>query len=197
MSTAEESKYTPAEYLAFERNSPIRHEYHRGELFAMTGASREHNLISLNLGREISGQLIDRPCEAYVSDMRVQVEATGLYTYPDVVVVCGQPEFEDKQVDTLLNPTVVFEVLSESTEAYDLGVKFGNYRRIRSLREYVLVSQDRMMVERFARRGGEWVLTDYSQPDQSLELDSIGCKVVLERIYAKVQFPEKARPAPE
>jgi Uma2 family endonuclease len=194
MSTAAKSRLTPAEYLTFERTSEIRHDYYRGEIFAMSGASREHNLIAGNLGREIGTQILDRRCEVYQSDMRVQVPATGLYTYPDVVVVCGEPRFEDKHVDTLLNPTAIFQVISDSTEAYDRGLKFGHYRKIPSLREYVIVSQERMSVERFSRRGDEWVLIEFSEPEQVLELESIGCKFPLSRIYAKVQFPEQRLP---
>lgn len=190
MSTAETTRYSAAEYLAIERKSEIRHEFHRGEMFAMSGASREHNLIAGNISREIGNQILDRPCESYSSDMRVQVEATGLYTYPDVVVVCGGPEFEDARVDTLLNPMVLFEILSESTEAYDRGAKFGHYRKIPSLREYVIVSQERMLVERYCRRGDDWLLTEFSKPDQVLVLESIDCQIPLNRIYAKVTFPE-------
>lgn len=153
MSSATKPHFTPQEYLTLERKSPTRNEYFRGEIFAMAGASREHSLIGANITREVGNQILDRPCESYSNDMRVRVDATGLYTYPDVVVVCGEPEFQDREVDTLLNPTVIFEVLSESTEAYDRGVKFGHYRKIPSLREYVMVSQDRMLVERYTRRG--------------------------------------------
>ena len=160
MSSATKRQFTPQEYLSLERKSPTRNEYFRGEIFAMAGTSREHSLIAVNLTRRIGNQLEDRPCEVYASDMRVLVDATGLYTYPDVVVVCGEPEFLDREVDTLLNPTVIFEVLSESTEAYDRGVKFGHYRRIPSLREYVLVSQDRMLVERYTRQGNDWLLSE-------------------------------------
>jgi Uma2 family endonuclease len=194
MSTAAKPRYTPAEYLSLERTSEIRHEYYRGEIFAMSGASREHGLIAGNLFAEMRSQILGRGCESFVSDMRVQVEASGLYTYPDVVVVCGEPRFEDKHGDTLLNPTVVCEILSESTEAYDRGAKFGHYRKISSLREYVVVAQDRMSVERFTRRGDEWVLTEFSEPEQVLELESIGCKVPLSGIYVMVQFPEKQKP---
>ena len=189
MSTATKLDYTPEEYLALERKSPTRHEYYKGEIFAMAGASREHNLIAGNINREIGNQILDRPCESYANDMRVLIEATGLYTYPDVIVVCGQPEFLDREVDTLLNPTVIFEVLSESTEAYDRGVKFGHYRRIPSLREYVLVSQDRMLVERYTRAGGELgSLGVRAARSGQLRLESIDCAIPLDRIYAKVKF---------
>ncbi len=182
--------FTPQEYLALERKSETRNEYYNGEIFAMAGASREHNLIAGNLFRDIGNQLEDRPCETYMNDMRVWIEATGLYTYPDVVVVCGEPRFQDREVDTLLNPTVIVEVLSPSTEAYDRGDKFRHYRRIDSLHEFVLISQDRMMVERYTRQGKDWVLSDMTDPDQVLKLESIGCQIPLGRIYAKIKFPE-------
>ena len=127
-SAATKIRFTAQEYLALERKSETRNEYYNGEIFAMAGASREHNLIVGNLLRDIGNQLEDRPCESYPSDMRVSIEATGLYTYPDVAVVCGEPRFQDREVDTLLNPTVIIEVLSPSTEAYDRGVKFRHYR---------------------------------------------------------------------
>ncbi len=189
-SAATKIRFTPQEYLALERKSETRNEYYNGEIFAMAGASREHNLIAGNLFRDIGNQLEDRPCETYMNDMRVWIEATGLYTYPDVVVVCGEPRFQDREVDTLLNPTVIVEVLSPSTEAYDRGDKFRHYRRIDSLREFVLISQDRMMVERYTRQGKDWVLSDMTDPDQVLKLESIGCQIPLGRIYAKIKFPE-------
>ena len=189
-SAATKIRFTPQEYLALERKSETRNEYYNGEIFAMAGASREHNLIVANLLRDIGNQLEDRPCESYPSDMRVSIEATGLYTYPDVSVVCGEPRFQDREVDTLLNPTVIVEVLSPSTEAYDRGDKFRHYRRIDSLREFVLISQDRMMVERYTRQGKDWVLSDMTDPDQVLKLESIGCQIPLDRIYAKIKFPE-------
>ena len=189
-SAATKIRFTPQEYLALERKSETRNEYYNGEIVAMAGASREHNLTVANLLRDIGNQLEDRPCESYPSDMRVFIEATGLYTYPDVSVVCGEPRFQDREVDTLLNPTVIVEVLSPSTEAYDRGDKFRHYRRIDSLREFVLISQDRMMVERYTRQGKDWVLSEMTDPDQVLKLESIGCQIPLDRIYAKIKFPE-------
>jgi Uma2 family endonuclease len=188
MSSAAKTRYTPHEYLAFERKSPIKHEYYDGSIFAMAGTSREHNLISGNTYAEIRAQFRNRPCEVYVSDIRVLVSRTGFYTYPDVVAVCGERRFEDSEVDTLLNPNVIIEVLSESTEAYDRGKKFGHYRRLESLREYVLVAQDEVRVERYSRRGDEWVLTELSSLDDTLRLESIGCAVALREIYAKVEL---------
>ncbi len=189
-SAATKRRFTAQEYLALERKSATRNEYYNGEIFAIAGASREHNLIAGNVNAEIRNQILDRPCESYPSDMRVYIEATGLYTYPDVTVVCGEPRFQGSEVDTLLNPTVIIEVLSPTTEAYDRGVKFRHYRRIGSLREFVLVSQDRMMVERYTRQGNDWVLSDMTDAEQILKLESIGCQIPLGRIYAKVKFPE-------
>ncbi len=159
-SAAVKSRFTPEQYLALERKAAFKSEYFDGCIRAMAGASRAHNLIALNLGSEIRSQLRDRPCETYVSDMRVRTGPSGLYTYPDVVVVCGEPRFEDDELDTLLNPTVIVEVLSPSTEAADRGRKFASYRRLASLQEYVLVAQDRACVERYTRQGDEWLLTE-------------------------------------
>ncbi len=187
-SAAAKTRYTPEQYLALERKSPIKHEYYDGEMFAMAGASREHNLIAGNLFRVVSTQLLDRPCEVYVSDMRVRVSPTGLYTYPDVVAVCGDRRFEDSEVDTLLNPNLIVEVLSPSTEAYDRGKKFAQYRRLESLREYVMVAQDQVRVERYTRQGDEWLLTELSRLEDTLQLESIGCAVAVREIYRKVEF---------
>ena len=179
-------RLTPEEYLALERRAEFKSEYDSGYLNAMSGASREHNLIAGNTHRELSTQLRGRPCESYISDMRVRANATGLFSYPDVSVVCGEPRFLDKEVDTLLNPTVIIEVLSPSTEAYDRGRKFAHYRRLASLREYVLIAQDKVLVERFTRQGEDWVLTELSRLDEILRLDSIGCAVPLREVYDRV-----------
>ncbi len=195
MSTAPRPFLTTEQYLAIERAAETRSEYFRGEMFAMTGASRFHNLIAGNVGRRLNEQFDGRPCEVYQTDMRVKVSPTGLYTYPDIVVTCEHPKFEDNQVDTLLNPQVVIEVLSPSTESWDRGKKFGHYRRIESLREYVLISQDRMLVEKFLRRPeGEWLLSDVSSPDDRLVLDSVSCSIKLSDIYARVEFTESSDP---
>jgi Uma2 family endonuclease len=187
-SAAVKTRYTPEQYLALERQSPIKHEYYDGSIFAMAGASREHNLIAGNLFGDIRAQLRNHPCEVYVADMRVRVTATGLYTYPDVVAVCGEPQFLDSELDTLLNPSVIIEVLSPSTEADDRGNKFAHYRRLESLQEYVLVAQDRVRVERFTRQGDEWLLTELSRLEDTLRLASIGCEMAVREIYAKVAF---------
>jgi Uma2 family endonuclease len=140
MSLQAKQRLTPEEYLARERQVDTKSEFYDGELFAKAGASRSHNLIVGNVTGELRAQLRGRPCEVYPADMRVKVSETGLYAYPDVVVVCGEPRFEDEHLDTLLNPTVIVDVLSPSTEAYDRGEKFAQYRKLASLREYVLIA---------------------------------------------------------
>jgi Uma2 family endonuclease len=142
---AERRKMSPVEYLALERSSREKHEYCDGEVFAMAGASREHNLIVANVVGELRAALRHRPCEVYPSDMRLKVPAAGTYSYPDASALCGSAEFEDAEVDTLLNPAVIVDVLSESTEDYDRGTKFKNYRSIPSFREYVVVSQTEVL----------------------------------------------------
>jgi Uma2 family endonuclease len=178
-----------AEYLAYERASEIKHEYLDGDVFAMTGASEQHNVICTNLSRIIGNQILEGPCKIYQSDMRVKVEATRLYTYPDITVVCDTPKLADKEFDTLLNPTVIIEVLSPSTERYDRGRKFQDYRRLASLKEYVLVSQDSAQIERYLRQdNGEWVLTDVVGLDSKFELPSVGCSLDMADVYRKVTF---------
>ena len=188
-SAAVQSHLTPQEYLALERKATIKSEYLGGQMYAMSGASRAHNLICLNIGGEIRSQLKERACEVYTNDMRVKVSAAGLYTYPDVLVVCDEPSLEDDSFDTLLNPTALFEVLSPSTEAYDRGAKFGYYRQLDSMQEYTLVSQDFMRVEHYLRHNEQWILTEFGSPDDIVQLKSINCELPLREIYAKVDFP--------
>lgn len=179
--------WTPAEYLAWERAAPEKHELHDGEIFAMTGASFAHNKIVGNVVRELGNALRDRPCDVTPSDLRVKIPAAGLYTYPDALVVCGEPQFEDAARDTLLNPTVIVEVLSDSTEAYDRGKKFRYYRSIPSLREYVLVAQDLPSVERHVcGEGGVWSLVQDLGAGGRLVLSSIGCEIAVDELYLKV-----------
>jgi Uma2 family endonuclease len=190
MSSTARSRLTAQQYLEIERRAEYKSEFLNGEMFAMSGASRAHNLIATNVTRELSGQLRGRPCETYASDMRVKVSETGLYTYPDVLVVCGEAEFEDAQVDTLLNPTVIVEVLSPSTEAYDRGEKFAQFRELASLREYVLITQDRPRIERFRRsEGQDWLFSAVDGLEESAHLTSIGCDLALADVYERVQFP--------
>jgi Uma2 family endonuclease len=186
---AVQPRLTPEQYLALERKAAAKSEYLNGHTYAMAGASREHNLITGNIFGELRFQLRERACEVYVNDMRLKVSSTGLYAYPDVAVVCGEPRFEGAHFDTLLNPIVLVEVLSPSTEAYDRGKKFAHYRRLESLQEYVLIAQDSVRVEHYLRQGEQWLLTEFSHPDDALHLASIGCNLPLREIYAKVEFP--------
>ena len=190
MSTQPKPQLTSEEYLAIERDTERKHEFYRGEMFAMVGASREHNLVAGNIFASLHSQLKDRDCQVFTGDMRVKVSATGLYTYPDVIATCKSPKFEDDHVDTLLNPQVIFEVLSESTEKYDRGKKWEHYRQIESLREYVLVSQDHPQIDHFVRQDdGHWLLDEASGLEASLELPTIDCRLQMADVYAKVQFP--------
>lgn len=190
MSPLAEPRPSPGEYLALERQARHRSEYVNGRIYAMAGASRTHNLIAGNVFAELREQMRGRPCEAYVGDMRVKVSRTGLYTYPDVAALCGEPRFEDAHGDTLLNPALVVEVLSDSTERYDRGEKFSHYRRLDSLREYVLAAQDRVRVEHYLRQGEHWVLTEISDREGTLVLSSVDCTLGLRAVYERVAFPD-------
>lgn len=181
--------FTPEEYLAIERNAEQKSEYFAGEIFAMGGASERHNLIVTNIIRELGVQLKGRPCRLYANDMRVKVSPTGLYTYPDVVVMCGEARFDDEQKDTLLNPTVIIEVLSKSTEAYDRGEKAEQYRKLKSLTEYLLVAQERYHIERYARQDNDrWLLTEASDLQETVQLATIECELSLAEVYDKVEM---------
>ena len=189
MTSLAEQRLTAAEYLEIERAAESKSEFFAGEMFAMAGASEEHNLIVANVVGELRSQLKGRPCRVYPSDMRVKVSATGLCTYPDVVVICGDRQFDDQKRDTLLNPTLIVEVLSETTEAYDRGKKFDHYRQIPSLEEYILVSQSEPLVERFARQpDGSWLLTVVKGLESVLEFESVVCRLRLADVYFKVSF---------
>ncbi len=178
-------------YLAFERASEEKHEYLNGEIFLMSGASRNHNRVMGSVYASIYAQLRERPCEAFPSDMRVRI-STGLYTYPDISVVCDPPQFDESEYqDTLLNPTLIVEVLSPSTESYDRGRKFQHYRALESLREYVLIAQDSPHIERYLRQpSDEWLLADATGLDARIELSSIGCTLALADVYEKVSFED-------
>jgi Uma2 family endonuclease len=189
MSSQAQKHYTPEEYLALERQAQCKSEYYAGEIFAMAGASRWHNLIVTNVLRELSLQLKGRPCTTYPSDMRVKVSPTGLYTYPNVTVVCGEAQFEDNQQDTLLNPTLIVEVLSESTEAYDRGGKFAHFRKLTSLMEYVLITQTKPHIEHYVRQpDNRWLLSEVDSLPDAIHLPSIDCHLALAEVYDKVDI---------
>jgi Uma2 family endonuclease len=187
VSSQPQLRYAPEEYLALERKAEYKSEYLNGEIFAMSGASERHNLIVANVLASLHPQLRNRPCRVYPSDLRVKVEETGLYTYPDISAICGKPQFEDSHVDTLLNPAVIIEVLSPSTEAYDRGLKFGAYRKLPSLREYVLISQEESHIELYVRQAdNQWLLSEASQLQDAVPLASINCTLLLAEIYEKI-----------
>jgi Uma2 family endonuclease len=190
MSAAPKVRLTPEEYLAIERKAAFKSEFYNGEMFAMAGASREHNRLKENLVIEIGSRLKGGPCQSFSSDLRVKVSRTGLYTYPDIVIVCGEPQFEDAEVDTLLNPQVIIEVLSDSTEKYDRGKKARHYQQIASLREYVLVAQDEPVIERFVRQPDEsWAKTFVEGLDAEFAFATVPVRVPLADVYAGVTFP--------
>jgi Uma2 family endonuclease len=181
--------YSSEEYLALECKASYKSEYYAGEIFALSGASRAHNIIVANVTTSLNTQLEHRDCEVYPNDMRVRTPDSLLYTYPDVVVVCGEPQFEDDSVDTLLNPTLLVEVLSPSTEMRDRTKKFADYRKITSLREYILVAQEECRVTQYVRQASDtWLFQEASHLKEALHLASIDCDLVLERIYRKVRF---------
>lgn len=189
MSTQAKVYYTQQEYLALERKAQDKSEYFNGEIFAMTGASRRHNVMVANALAALHGQLRKRPCEIYPSDMRVKVSPTGLYTYPDVVIVCGEPAFDDEQKDTLLNPTVLVEVLSKSTASYDRGEKFEHYRKLDSLNEYLVIAQNKYHVEHYVRQpDNQWLLSETDDVQSTVNLSSIGCRLSLLDVYDKVEI---------
>jgi Uma2 family endonuclease len=188
---------TATEYLAIERQAETRSEYLDGEMFAMTGTSLSHNTIVGNLVGGVWQQLKGGPCRICPNDLRVHIPVTGLYTYPDVVVICGEPKLEGEDFDTLLNPTLIIEVLSPSTEAYDRGKKFEHYRTIDSLAEYVLVSQDEPRVEQYLRQdGGHWLFTAVGGLDSRITLPSIHCALSLAEVYDKVELSSEKGKAP-
>ena len=189
-----ETTWTPAEYLAFERAQyDAKHEYLDGRIIpmaetirGMAGASLAHNRIVSNLVISLGTQMRGRPCDVFSSNMRIHIPATGLYTYPDVAALGDTPQFEDDQLDVLLNPSVIIEVLSPSTEAYDRGAKFDHYRSIETLRTYVLIAQDNIHVERFQRQENGWLLTVAKRGEASVRLEAIGCELALADVYARV-----------
>ena len=181
-----EQRLSEARYLEIERAADFKSEFYDGEMFAMAGETRDHSLIASNLVRELGNRLGNRPCVVFNSDLRVKIQATGLFTYPDASVVCGPEEYVPGVDDTLVNPTFVAEVLSDSTEAYDRGKKAENYRQIVSLREYMLLSQKEPHVELFTRWEGQWALREVSGLDAVVELPALSVTLALSELYAKV-----------
>lgn len=190
LQTEKQPFLTPEQYLEAERKAEYKSEYFNGETFAMAGASRRHNLIVFNMAGILYRQIRNRPCEAYTNDMRVKVSESGLYTYPDLVVTCEKPEFDDDEHhDTLKNPNLIVEVLSESTEAYDRGKKFESYRTIQSLSDYLLIAQDKRRVEHYVRQPeNRWLFSEYKDPKAVFRIAALDCEIRLEEVYEKIEW---------
>ncbi len=185
-SLAAQIVFTPEKYLALERKATLKSEYLNGEIREMPRANFTHNLITVDIATELNIQSRERDWEVYMSNMRVKTNSKGAYFYPDVIARCGEPEFEDNVFDTLLNPILVIEVLSPSTEVYDKGEKFRHYQELTSLQEYILVSQDRVRVEHYRLVKTQWVQTEFRSPEDVLPLSSIECELPLRDIYRRV-----------
>ncbi|MGI4791791.1 MAG: Uma2 family endonuclease [Janthinobacterium lividum] len=198
MASLPKTRYTPEQYLEIDRKAEHRSEYVNGEIRAMAGASREHNLIVTNLVRELSLRLRGQPCETYSNDMRVTISLVR-YAYPDVVIACNHPQFIDGQLDTLTNPSVIIEVLSSTTQNDDRSWKFAHYRRLATLTDYVMLSQYQPFAEHYARQSdNQWVLTELSGLEAVLLLPSLGCELSLADIYERIEFtPDPDMPALE
>jgi Uma2 family endonuclease len=181
-------RMTEDEYLAFDRSSKNRHELLDNYIIAMAGASRRHILITGNAYASLHSQLRQRPCEVYQSEMRVRVKAGRSYYYPDIVVVCGEPQFIDASVDTLTNPTLLIEVLSPSREKKDREVKAKNYRQMPSVQEYLFIEQDEVSAEHYVRKEDRWEIRDYEALTGIIELSSIDCRLALADVYEKIKF---------
>jgi Uma2 family endonuclease len=192
MSRVPQQRYTAAEYLSLERTSDVRHEFADGQMVAMSGGSLWHAIICDNLLVRLTSRLSGSSCKPFSASLRVKIQATGNYTYPDLSIVCDERQMEDGRNDTLLNPKVLIEVLSPSTESHDRGWKFRNYQLIPSFEEFVLVSQDEPRVERFLRQGDVgWLMTHVSGLDQTVRIESIGCELPLAEIYKEVVFGQE------
>lgn len=190
MGVAEKRKFTPQEYLDAERKASFKSEYYKGEVFAMSGASRNHNVINLNFLSYLHNLLKDKTCRPYGNDMRLHIPVNTLYTYPDIMVVCGEEQFLDSEFDTLLNPVFIGEVLSPSTADYDTGGKFTLYRSIPSLQEYWTLSSFECRLEKFIKNSADntWILSETTHVDDIVELSCLDIKVPLAEVYAGVKF---------
>lgn len=184
--------HTPEQYIELEENSEFKSEYLSGQIFAMAGGSPEHSAIGNNIGREMGNLLKRGPCQVFNSDLRVTIMQTSLMTHPDVTVVCREQHRHPLDKNSSINPTVLFEVLSPTTEAYDRGEKWAHYRRLDSLQEYLLVSQNKARVEQYVRQDDSWKFMAVEGLAASLLLPSLGCSLALAEVYDKVTFEEAA-----
>ena len=192
MSALPKRYFTPEEYLLLENQAAYKSQYVAGEIYAMAGAEPEHIEIVDNISFALRTQFGDRPCKSYSADLRVRADAGELYTYPDVAALCGEPRFDrSSRPSILLNPQVIFEVLSPSTETFDRGEKFLRYRTLESLTDYVLAASEFMRVEHFVRQeNGSWTMTEYRQPSDEVPLRSLTASLTLAQIYRRVVFPD-------
>ena len=183
---------SPEDYLAMERQADLRHEFVDGEIFAMAGESLEHSVICTNLAYLMVGQLRGKPCRTLSPNMKVRTSPSGLYAYPDLTVVCGEPVFHDQQRDVLVNPKIVVEVLSPSTEAYDRGGKWIRYQQIETLSDYLLIAQDQPLIEHYTRQAdGKWLYSAVGDLADTVPLPSIDCRLPLAEVYDRIRFPEE------
>jgi Uma2 family endonuclease len=190
MSAVVKKKMTEEEYLAQERVNAFKSEFFNGEVFAMAGASINHNVIKDNLIGDLHGKLAGAGCRTLSSDQRLKVNQTGLYTYPDIMIVCEKPERAEADSETIVNPQVIIEVLSDKTESYDRYEKFEHYKRLSSVREYVLVAQNRIGLERYLRNAeGAWIIQTFTQADETFSFASVPVNVKIADIYSGVEFP--------
>src|SRR5438046_2727493 len=187
-----EAKYnyvSPEEYLSLERASEIKHEYYKGEVYAMSGASWKHNVIVKNINTIILPFLKGKPCNMFGSDLRIHIPENTLYTYPDFSIICGKAETTDD--DNITNPSVIIEILSKSTKDYDRGTKFNLYRSIETLKEYILIDSTSMIVEIYAKQNdNSWNLKEYKQLSDSFHISTIGLTLFLKDVYDDVSFDE-------
>lgn len=182
--------FTPDEYLRLEREAEFKSEYLDGEIYAMSGGSSAHSVLTVNATGEVRTALKGRPCQPFSNDMKVETGPGGLYSYPDLTVVCGKPQYRDEHLDVLLNPTLIVEILSPTTEAFDRGMKWARYQQIESLREYLLVAQNAPRVELYTRQANDrWLLTIAKGLSAAIELSSIGCILSLSELYDRISFP--------
>lgn len=194
MAVARKRLYTPQEYLAMEQESEIRHEFINGEIYAISGGTAAHNRIAVNLTLSIESALrkAKSPCSVFVNDLKVRIKRPNIYTYPDLMVICGKLEFDAGRKDVVLNPTLIIEVSSHSTSRYDHTRKFAAYRQIPSLEEYVMVEQGHVYVECFRKNKSKlWVLEAFENLDETLRLQSVGVDVPLKAIYEQVDLAEE------
>ncbi|MBS1809244.1 MAG: Uma2 family endonuclease [Acidobacteria bacterium] len=187
--------YSPEEYLALERAAEFRSEYIDGRIFAMAGESPNHGRINADALKIIGRQLEGKGCEDFTSDTKVRTPGLKFFGYPDIVLVCGKIIYHDQFKDVILNPKVIIEVLSPSTEAYDRGEKFASYRQLESLTDYVLISQDIARIEHYTRHGKFWLLSEEFELTESIHIESIDCHLPLKDVYARVEFPVKEQPS--